>query len=130
MKEKRACPVKEEPSASEKSAKELYFDNFGNFHTMDKNGEYCEYIKKKASAEEEQQWSVEIREMLIDDIVKKKDFVKIVPLSRVNLPENEIVEAFRTIAQRCSKAEVREMLKRLHSLIAPEIYQQIFPLFL
>ena len=113
-----------------KTAKELYFDNFGNFHTMDKNGECREYIKKGASAEEERQWSMEIKEMLIDDITQKKDFVKIVPLSRVNLPENEIVEAFRIVSQRCSKAEVREMLKRLQPLVAPEMYQQIFPLFL
>ena len=54
---------------NKKTAKEIYFDNFGNFSTMKRNGEYREYIRRKISVELEYQWSVEIKKNLIDDII-------------------------------------------------------------
>ena len=34
---------------NKKTAREIYFDNFGNFSTMKRNGEYREYIRRKIS---------------------------------------------------------------------------------
>ena len=111
-----------------KTAREIYFDNFGNFSTMKRNGEYREYIRRKISVELEYQWSVEIKNILIDDIIDKEEFFKIVPLSRVNLPENEIIEAFRVISLRCSKDKIRQNLEQLQNLISPHIYEQVISL--
>ncbi len=108
-----------------KTAKEIYFNNFGNFLTMKRNGEYHDYIKKKVSGEIEYQWSIEIKNNLIDDIINKGEFFKIVPLSRINLPENEIIEAFKLLSLQCPKVEIRETLNKLQNLISPNIYEQL-----
>ena len=113
---------------NKKTAKEIYFDNFGNFSTMKQNGEYREYIRRKISVELEYQWSVEIKNFLIDDIIDKEEFFKIVPLSRVNLPENEIIEAFKVLSLQCSKDKLRDNLKKLQTLISPQIYEHIISL--
>ena len=113
---------------NKKTAREIYFDNFGNFSTMKRNGEYREYIKSKISVEFEYQWSVEIKNNLIDNIICKEEFFKIVPLSRVNLPESEIIEAFRVLSLRCSKDKLRDNLEKLQKLISPQIYEHIISL--
>ena len=113
---------------NKKTAREIYFDNFGNFSTMKRNGEYREYIRRKISVELEYQWSVEIKNILIDDIIDKEEFFKIVPLSRVNLPENEIIEAFKVLSLRCSKDKLRDNLEKLQKFISPQIYEHIISL--
>lgn len=114
---------------NKKTAKEIYFDNFGNFMTMKRNGEYRNYVKYKISSEEEYHWSLEIKKLLIDDIVLNGDFLKIAPLSRINLPENEIIESFKTISFQCPNSKIRQTLELLQNLIPPNIYEKIFPLF-
>lgn len=111
-----------------KTAREIYFDNFGNFSTMKRNGEYREYIRNNISAELEYQWSIEVKNVLVRDIIGKEEFWKIVPLSRVNLPENEIIEAFKLISMSCSKGKFRDNLEKLKELISPEIYEHIISL--
>ena len=115
---------------NKKTAREIYLDNFGNFLTMKRNGEYCDYIRKKVSVETEYQWSIEIKNYLIDDIVNKGEFFKIVPLSRVNLPENEIIEAFKELSLQCSKVKIRQTLEQLQNLMSPSIYEQLITLLL
>ena len=113
---------------NKKTAREIYFDNFGNFSTMKRNGEYREYKRSKTSVEFEYQWSVEIKNILIDDIIGKEEFFKIVPLSRINLPESEIVEAFKILLLRCSKDKLRDNLEKMKKLISPQIYEEIISL--
>ena len=74
------------------------------------------------------QYGVEIKNILIDDIIDKEEFFKIVPLSRVNLPENEIIEAFKVLSLRCSKDKIRQNLEQLQNLISPHIYEQVISL--
>ena len=112
-----------------KNAKEIYFDNFGNILTMKRNGEYRAYIRKRVPIEEESQWSIEIKNNLIDDIVNREEFFKIVPLSRLSLSENEFLEAFEIISSKCSKDVIRQNLERLQNLITPTLYDQLINLF-
>lgn len=114
---------------SKKNAKEIYFDNFGNILTMKRNGECRDYIRKRVPAELECQWSIEIRNNLIDDIVNRGEFFKIVSLSRLSLPENEILGAFEIISSKCSKDVIRQHLERLQNLITPNLYEQLIHLF-
>ena len=111
-----------------KTAKEIYFDNFGNFSTMKRNGEYREYKKSKTSVKIEYQWSIEIKNILIEDIVDKEEFFKIVPLSRINLPESEVIDAFKVLLLRCSKDKIRDTLEKMKKLISPQIYEEIIAL--
>ena len=111
-----------------KTAREIYFDNFGNFSTMKRNGEYRKYIKSKISVEVEYQWSVEIKNNLMDDIISKEEFFKIVPLSRVNLPEKEIIDAFKVLYLQCSKDKLRDNLEKMQKLMSPQIYEHIVSL--
>lgn len=115
---------------NKRTAREIYFDNFGNFLTMKRNGEYREYVRKKVSVETEYQWSIEIKNHLVDDIINKGEFVKIVPLSRINLPENEIVEAFKALSLKCSKVKIRQTLEQLQNLISTNIYEKLIALLL
>ena len=57
-----------------------------------------------------------------------EEFFKIVPLSRVNLPESEIIEAFKVLSLRCSKDKLRDNLEKLQKLISPQIYEQVLSL--
>ena len=110
---------------NKKTAKEIYFDNYGNFFIMDKNGEYREYKRRNISAEIEYQWSVEIKNILMDNIAIEEEFFKIVPLSCLNLPENEIVKAFEEIIARSSREKIKQHLELLQELIPQNIYNQI-----
>ena len=96
---------------------------------MKRNGEYCDYTRKRVPAELESQWNIEIKNHLIEDIVNRGEFFKIVPLSRLNLPENEILGAFEIISLKCSKAVIRQNLERLQNLITPNMYEQLIHLF-
>ena len=110
---------------SKKTAREIYFDNFGNFITMKQNGEYRDYERRKVPVEIERQWSIEIKNHLIDDIVNKGELFKIVPLSRINLPENEVIEAFNTLLLQCSRIKIRQALEQLKNLISPGIFEEL-----
>ena len=115
--------------ACKESAKKLYFINYANHMTMKKNGEYDEYIKYNISPEIEHEWSLEVRDKLVEDILSGKDFLKIYSLSRVNLPESEILNAFSLLAVSPFKDEILQNIVTLNKLFEPTIYGKILELF-
>ena len=115
--------------ASINAAKRLYFINYANHMTMKMNGEYEDYIKYNISSEIEHEWSLEVREQLVAKILKEKDFLKVYSLSRVNLMENEILDAFALLAASPLKAEILQNIVTLKRLFEPTIYEKICELF-
>lgn len=115
--------------ASNEAAKRLYFINFANHMTMKMNGEYEDYIKYNISSEIEHEWSLEVKDKLLVDILKEKDFLKVYSLSRVNLMENEILDAFALLAASPLKAEILQNIVTLKRLFEPTIYEKICELF-
>lgn len=111
------------------SAKRLYFINFGNHMTMLKNGEYKEYMKYNISPETEYEWSLEIKDQLIEEIISGKDLLKVRTLSRINLPENDIISAFELLANSPLKVEIFNTIKLLGSLFEPSMYEKITKVF-
>ena len=115
--------------ASTEAAKRLYINNFANHMTMKKNGEYTDYKKYNISPEIEHEWSLEVKDKLLVDILKEKDFLKVYSLSRVNLMENEILDAFALLAASPLKAEILQNIVTLKRLFEPMIYEKICELF-
>ena len=93
--------------------------------TMKMNGEYEDYIKYNISPEIEHEWSLEVKDKLLVDILKEKDFLKVYSLSRVNLMENEILDAFALLAASPLKAEILQNIVTLKRLFEPTIYEKI-----
>ena len=94
-------------------AKNLYFDNFANHMTMRKNGEYEEYRRYAVPKEVEYNWSLELKELLIEQILGGENLLQVLQLSRISLPEDEVLDAFKYLSQSTKK---RRYTKPLHSL--------------
>lgn len=110
-------------------AKELYFINFANYMTMKKNGEYKEYCRFHVPKGTEREWSLEVKEKLMDEICSGTNLLQVVQLARVNLPESEIVEAFNVLSLAPHKDEILYTIEQQKPLFEPNLYKQITQLF-
>ncbi len=111
------------------SAKKLYFKNFANYTTMRKNGEYDEYHRFHVPADKEYAWSEEVKDLLIEKIVNESAPLEVINLSRVNLPENEIEDAFRSLSLSPKSSEILEAIELLKPLFEPGWYERIVLFF-
>ena len=73
---------------STEATKRLYINNFANHMTMKKNGEYKDYKKYNISPEIEHEWSLEVKDKLIADILEEV-FLKVYSLSGKNFLKNK-----------------------------------------
>ena len=110
-------------------AKELYFINFANHMTMKKNGEFKEYYKFRIPKDTEREWSLEVKEKLIDEICSGSNLLQVVQLARVNLPESEIVHAFELLSLSSQKGKILATIEQLKPLFEPDLYKRIVQLF-
>lgn len=110
-------------------AKELYIKNFANYTTMRKNGEYDEYHRFHVPADKEHKWSEEVKDLLIGEILSGSDTLQVTNLTRVNLPENEIVDAFYSLSLSPRRDEVLDAIELLKPLFEPGWYERIVLFF-
>lgn len=110
-------------------AKELYFLNFANHMTMKKNGEFREYIKFRIPKETEREWSLEVKEKLMDEICSGSNLLQVAQLARVNLPESEILRAFELLSSSPLKDKILTSIEQLKPLFEPNLYKEIVKLF-
>ena len=85
--------------------KKLFFYSCGNYDMMSRDGVFETYKKYHIPAETEDAWSRELKQTLLDDILNRRIFQRVYPLSRLNLPRNEIIEAFQIIIRLSRKRE-------------------------
>lgn len=112
-----------------KRAKELYFINFANHMTMKKNGEFKEYIRFRVPKEIEHEWSLEVKEKLMDEICSGSNFLQVAQLARVNLPESEILRAFELLSASSLKNKILTTIEQLKPLFDPNLYKKILKQF-
>lgn len=110
-------------------AKKLYIKNFANYMTMKRNGEYKEYASFSVPIELERKWSEQVKDHLIDEICSGSNVLQVVQLARVNLPENEILEAFRVVASSSLRDSAIANIVQLKTLFDPAIFNKIVCLF-
>ncbi len=110
-------------------AKELYFINFANHMTMKKNGEFNEYIKFRIPKETEHEWSLEVKDKLMDEICSGSNLLQVVQLARVNLPKSEILHAFELLSLSSLKDKILASIEQLKPLFEPSLYKEIVKLF-
>ena len=110
-------------------ARALYYANFACFMTMRKNGEYDEYCRFKVPKYVEEAWSTDVKERLMEEICREGNLLQVVNLSRVNVPEGEILDAFRTLVSCSLREKVLLTIKRLEALFEKELYKKIVQLF-
>ena len=110
-------------------AKELYLNNFANHMTMKKNGEFKEYNKFHIPKDTEYEWSLEVKERLMDEICSGSNLLQVVQLSRINLPENEIMGAFKLLASCSLNNQIYDMIQKLCPLFDRNLYDKIIALF-
>lgn len=110
-------------------AKHLYFMNFGSFITMKRNGEFEKYLQYKISKEMELDWSREIQSDIVLEIKQGRNLWKIDALSKINLPQNELLAAFCELSVCSQKEAIAEMLFKLEPLIDSELFKKVKLLF-
>lgn len=110
-------------------AKELYFINFANHMTMKKNGEFKEYCKFHVPKDTEREWSLEVKERLMDEICSGSNLLQVAQLARVNLPESEIVDAFKLLSSSPLRDRILSTIEQLKPLFEPSLYKRIVGLF-
>lgn len=110
-------------------AKELYYINFANHMTMKKNGEFNEYCKFRIPEDTEREWSLEVKEILMDEIYSGSNILKVVQLARVNLPVSEIVHAFELLSLSSQKGKILTIIEQQKPLFEPDLYKRIVQLF-
>ena len=114
---------------STEPAKRIYFDNFGSFGTMKKNGEYKEYQKYHISPEVEFEWGLEIRNQLLAEIIGKNNHLMVVALSRINLSESKIISAFEQLASTPQRDDIFCTINQLKPLFDPLMFESITKVF-
>lgn len=110
-------------------AKELYFTNFANLMTMKKNGEFKEYCMYHVPKDTEHEWSLEVKDKLMDEICSGSNLLQVVQLARVNLPESEIVDAFKLLSSYSLRDKILTTIEQLKPLFEPDLYKIIVQLF-
>lgn len=110
-------------------ARKIYFDNFGNFGTMKKNGEYKEYLRYRISPKIEHEWSLEIRDQLIAEITSGNNLLMVVALSQVNLSDSLIISAFKLLAASSQRDNIFCEIKRLKPLFEFSMFEKISEIF-
>lgn len=110
-------------------AKELYFINFANHMTMKKNGEFKEYCKFRIPKGTEREWSLEVKEKLMDEICSGSNFLQVAQLARVNLPKSEIVRAFELLSSSPLRDKILTAIEQQKPLFELELYKSIVQLF-
>lgn len=110
-------------------AKELYFINFANLTTMKKNGEFREYSKFCVPKDTEHEWSLEIKENLMNEICSGANLLHVVPLSHMNLPEKEILDAFKLLSSCSFSKQIYDMIQKLFPLFDDDLYKKIIAFF-
>ena len=110
-------------------AKELYFNNYANHMTMKKNGEFKEYCKFQIPKETEREWSLKVKEKLLDEIRSGTNLPQVVQLARVNLPKSEIVHSFELLVSSSLRDKILTTIKQLEPLFEPDLYTIIVQLF-
>ena len=110
-------------------AKRIFFENYGNSFTMKRNGEYEKYLRFKIPKEIELEWSRQIQNDIVSEIMQGKNLWKITALSQINLPKSELLSAFYQLALCSQKEAITEMLFKQEPLIEKEIYENIKALF-
>lgn len=111
-------------------AREIYFLNFANHMTMKKNGEFKEYCKFHIPKDIEREWSLEVKEILMDEICSGSNLLQVAQLARVNLPESEIVDAFILLSSSSLRDKILSTIEQLKPLFEPDMYKRIIKLFI
>ena len=96
---------------------------------MKKNGEFREYSSFQVSKETEFEWSLEVKEKLMNEICNDGNLLQVVPLSRINLPKNEVVDAFELLSLSSKRNEILTTIKLFKQLFEPNIYEIIIKVF-
>lgn len=110
-------------------ARKIYFDNFGSYITMKKNGEYSEYNKYNISKILEYEWTTKIKDNLMTDIIDGNNLIRVVNLANINLPEDEIIDIFKKLATSKSRNEIKNMIEKLKPLFDENLYNKIIIVF-
>ncbi len=110
-------------------AKKIYFDNFGSYITMKKNGEYSEYNKCNISKALEYEWTTIIKDNLMMDIIDGNNLIRVVNLANINLPEDEIIDIFKKLATSKLRNEIENMIEKLKPLFDENLYNKIIIAF-
>lgn len=96
---------------------------------MKKNGEFKEYRKFRVPEGIEREWSLEIKEKLMDDICAGSNLPQVAQLARVNLPKSEILDAFKLLSTSPLRDRILTTIQQLEPLFAPDMYKSIMRIF-
>lgn len=73
----------------------------------------------------EYEWSTKIKDNLLMDIVDGKNLIRVINLANINLPENEIIDAFKMLATSKLRNEIENMIEKLKPLFDNDLYNKI-----
>lgn len=109
--------------------KKLFFYSCGNYDMMSRDGVLETYKKYHIPPETEDAWSRELKQILLDDILTRRIFQRVYPLSRLMLPESEIIEAFQILSCSPEKERIQKEIKLLERFFEPEMLKSILTVF-
>ena len=92
---------------------------------MKKNGEFKEYNKFHVPKDTEREWSLEVKDNLVNEIYSGSNLLQVVQLSRINLPESEVVDAFKLLYKSPLRDEILTTIEQQKPLFEPNIYRLI-----
>ena len=109
--------------------KKLFFYSCGNYDMMSRDGVFETYKKYHIPPEIEDAWSRELKQTLLDDILTRRIFQRVYPLSRLMLPESEIIEAFQILSGSPEKERIQKEIRLLERFFEPEMLKSILAVF-
>ena len=109
--------------------KKLFFYSCGNYDMMSRDGVLETYKKYHIPPETEDAWSRELKQTLLDDVLTRRIFQRVYPLSRLMLPKSEIIEAFQILSGSPEKERIQKEIKLLERFFEPDMLKSILIVF-
>ncbi len=66
---------------------------------------------------------------MILDLVNGNNLIRVINLANINLPENEIIDAFKMLSKSKLRNEIENMIEKLKPLFDSDLYDKIIILF-
>ncbi len=109
--------------------RKLFFYSCGNYDMMSRDGVFETYKKYHIPPETEDIWSRELKQTLLDDILTRRIFQRVYPLSHLKLPRSEILEAFQLLSDSPEKERIKKEIILLERFFEPEMFKSIMIIF-
>lgn len=109
--------------------KKIFYENFGSYGFMQRNGEYLEYQKCKISKADEEKWKDDIIKDIMQKIISEQDIGLIWNLSCMDISNTYKTSLYIELCKKGDKGKIRNKIIALKNLFDENIFNELISIF-